>query len=90
MLILRSKGHRDHTPAAPAMAPALPVAVLLPAVSVMFGDRLGTPATIALILGGLVFIGCTAAQGARAARSEQARRDQEVLDALEPLAGPGR
>ncbi|APU41018.1 hypothetical protein ACFCYM_33195 [Streptomyces sp. NPDC056254] len=88
MLILRSKTRRDVPPATPSMAAALPFAVLLPALSVVFGDRLGTPATVALILAGLAVIACTAAQAGRAAvRAEQARRDEAVLDALEPLAG---
>ncbi|MEU4355622.1 hypothetical protein [Streptomyces virginiae] len=88
MLILRSKGHRDPFPATPSMAAALPLGVALPALSVMFGDRLGTPATLALILVGLVIIACTAGLAARAAADlERARRDEAVLDALEPLAG---
>ncbi|KJY22824.1 hypothetical protein ADK53_02785 [Streptomyces sp. WM6373] len=70
------------------MAAALPLGVALPALSVMFGDRLGTPVTLALILVGLVLIACTAALAGRAAAdSERARRDEAVLDALEPLAG---
>ncbi|MFC9812114.1 hypothetical protein ACFVJM_08615 [Streptomyces virginiae] len=91
MLILRSKDRRDHRdllPATPSMAAAVPLGVGLPALTVVFGDRLGTPATLALILVGLVLIACTAALAARAAaRSERARRDEAVLDALEPLAG---
>ncbi|MFF8264497.1 hypothetical protein [Streptomyces virginiae] len=88
MLILRSKVHRDPFPATPSPAAALPLGVALPALSVMFGDRLGTPATLALILVGLVIIACTAGLAARAAADlERARRDEAVLDALEPLAG---
>ncbi|MEW2587913.1 hypothetical protein [Streptomyces virginiae] len=91
MLILRSKDRRDHRDLLPATAPmaaAAPLGVGLPALTVVFGDRLGTPATLALIVAGLVLIACTAALTARAAaRSERARRDEAVLDALEPLAG---
>ncbi|MFG2341534.1 hypothetical protein [Streptomyces yangpuensis] len=91
MLILRSKDRGDVFPAAPSMAAALPLGMVLPALAVVFGDRLGTPATVALILLGLVLIACTAALAARdAARAERARRDEAVLDALEPLAGLGR
>ncbi|MFF2787865.1 hypothetical protein ACFVT6_14010 [Streptomyces sp. NPDC058049] len=96
MLILNSKvRRRDPFPATtstastPAMAAMLPLAVSLPAVTVMFGDRLGTLATVALIVVGLALIACTAGLAARAAAhsAEQARRDEAVLDALEPLAG---
>ncbi|MFK0258238.1 hypothetical protein [Streptomyces sp. NPDC090445] len=75
------------------MAAALPLAVSLPATTVMFGDRLGTFATIALIVVGLALIAGTAGTAGMAARAavrnsaEQARTDEEVLDALEPLAG---
>ena len=94
MLILSSKGrHRDLLPATPSMAAILPLAVSLPALSVVFGDRLGTPVTLALIVVGLALIACTAALAARAAARDsagsagQARRDEAVLDALEPPAG---
>ncbi|MFB6615104.1 hypothetical protein ACIGFK_40910 [Streptomyces sp. NPDC085524] len=91
MLILKSKDrHRNLLPATPSMAVALPLSVSLPATSVMFGDRLGAFATISLVLVGLALIACTAGLAARAAAresAEQARRDEAVLDALEPLAG---
>ncbi|MFI7175955.1 hypothetical protein [Streptomyces spororaveus] len=88
MLILRSKDHRNLLPATPSMAAAVPLGVGLPALAAVSGDRLGTAATLALILVGLALIACTAALAARAAaRSERARRDEAVLDALEPLAG---
>ncbi|MFJ6785059.1 hypothetical protein [Streptomyces yangpuensis] len=89
MLILRSKApRRDPFPATASMAAALPLGVALPAVSVMFGDRLGTAATLVLIVMGLALIACTAGLAGRsAARAERARRDEAVLDALEPLAG---
>ncbi|MFE2553346.1 hypothetical protein ACFXGI_33145 [Streptomyces sp. NPDC059355] len=90
MSILNSKtGHRVALPAAPSMAAALPLAVSLPAMAVVFGDRLGTFATVALIAAGLVLIACTAGLAARTAarEAERARRDEEVLDALEPLSG---
>ncbi|MCX5147995.1 hypothetical protein OHB36_14645 [Streptomyces sp. NBC_00320] len=90
MSILNSKArHRVAFPTAAPMAAALPLAVSLPAMAVVFGDRLGTAATVALIVLGLVLIACTAGLAARTAArdAEQMRRDEEVLDALEPLAG---
>ncbi|MFD8979847.1 hypothetical protein [Streptomyces sp. NPDC059564] len=70
------------------MAVVLPLGVSLPAVTVMFGDRFGTSATVALVVAGLAAIACTAGLAAREA--ERVRRDEEVLDALEPLAGAHR
>ncbi|WP_327283192.1 MULTISPECIES: hypothetical protein [unclassified Streptomyces] len=96
MLILNSKvRHRDVFPATASMAAVLPLAVSLPAMAVMFGARLGTSATVALIVAGLVLIACTAGLTARAtahhnAAAERMRRDEAVLDALEPLAGLSR
>ncbi|MCX4630133.1 MULTISPECIES: hypothetical protein [unclassified Streptomyces] len=86
MSILNSKArHRVAFPTTTSMAAVLPLAVSLPAVTVMFGDGLGTSATVALIVAGLALIACTA--GLTARNAEQVRRDEEVLDALEPLAG---
>lgn len=93
MLILKAGSrHRELFPATTSMAVVLPLAVSLPALTVLFGDRLGTLATVALIVTGLVLIACTAALAARSAResAERARRDEAVLDALEPLAGLSR
>ncbi|MFE2856602.1 hypothetical protein ACFXJO_36460 [Streptomyces lavendulae] len=94
MVILNSKArNRAALPATASMAGVLPLAVVLPAVTVMFGDRFGTAATVALIVVGLALIACTAGLAARAAArdsAERARRDEEALDALEPLAGLGR
>ncbi|CAL9628444.1 hypothetical protein SUDANB120_06036 [Streptomyces sp. enrichment culture] len=94
MLILRAKARqRDSVPAAPSTAAALPFAVSLPALAVVFGDRLGTAATAALVAAGLVLVAWTAGAAARSAArtsAEQARRDREVLDSLDPLAGLGR
>lgn len=93
MLILSSKDpqdrHRDLFPATTSMAAVLPLAVGLPAMTVLFGDGHGTFATVALIVVGLALIACTAGLAARAAArdTEQARRDEAILDALEPLAG---
>ncbi|MFE9633147.1 hypothetical protein [Streptomyces sp. NPDC006463] len=93
MLILHSKTrHRDLFPATASMAAVLPLAVSLPAVTVMFGDRFGSFVTVALIVVGLALIACTAGLAARAAArndaaAERMRRDEAVLDALEPLAG---
>ncbi|MBB5119546.1 hypothetical protein AF335_28445 [Streptomyces eurocidicus] len=86
MLTSRSKDrHRDLFPATAPMTAALPLAISLPAVSVMFGNRFGTTATVVLTVLGLALIACTAGPAARSA--ERARRDEAVLDALEPLAG---
>ncbi|MEU5050829.1 hypothetical protein [Streptomyces sp. NPDC021096] len=93
MLILSSKvRHRDLFPTTASMAAALPLGVSLPAATVLFGDGLGTFATVALIVVGLALIACTAGLAARAAArdAEQARRDEAILDALEPLAGVRR
>ncbi|MET8751946.1 hypothetical protein ABZW32_17865 [Streptomyces sp. NPDC004667] len=91
MLILKSTARsRVALPATAPMAGVLPLAVILPALTVMFGDRFGTAGTVALIVGGLALIACTAGLAARSAahdRAERARRDEELLDALEPLAG---
>ncbi|MER6781762.1 MULTISPECIES: hypothetical protein [unclassified Streptomyces] len=90
MSILNAKArHRVAFPATPSMAAALPLTISLPAMTVVFGDRLGTFATVALIVVGLALIACTAGLAARtaAAEAERTRRDEEVLDALEPLAG---
>ncbi|MFF3858066.1 hypothetical protein [Streptomyces sp. NPDC002209] len=90
MSILNVKArHRVAFPATPSMAAALPLAVSLPATTVMFGDRFGSAATAALTVAGLALIACTAGLSARAAArdAERVRRDEEVLDALEPLAG---
>ncbi|MET9616666.1 hypothetical protein [Kitasatospora indigofera] len=90
---------------APAALPALlPLTAVLPALTGLFADRLGTPATIALIGADLALV---AAAGALVARRkagtatagtatagtgtagpgpvQQARRDRETLDRLEPL-----
>jgi hypothetical protein len=94
MLILRLKARQHHpAPAAPATAAVLPFAVSLPALAVVFGDRLGTAAAVALVVAGLLFAAWTAGLAARSAArttAEQARRDREVLDSLDPLAGLGR
>ncbi|MER5566101.1 hypothetical protein ABT083_07775 [Streptomyces goshikiensis] len=91
MSILNLKArHRDAPlPADASLAAVLPLAVSLPAVTVIFGGRFGTLATVALIVVSLALIACTAALAARAARGSaaQALRDEAVLDALEPLAG---
>ncbi|WP_328792559.1 MULTISPECIES: hypothetical protein [unclassified Streptomyces] len=91
MLILKLKArHRNLFPASTSMAAVLPLAVSLPAMTVVFGGRLGTAVTIALIVAGLALIACTAGLAARAAArdsAERARHDEAVLDALEPLAG---
>ncbi|MFK0049424.1 hypothetical protein ACIQU4_36085 [Streptomyces sp. NPDC090741] len=90
MSILKLKARqRVPFPATTSMAFALPLAVSLPATAVVFGDRFANSATAALTCAGLALIACTAGLSARAAAcdAEQVRRDEEVLDALEPLAG---
>ncbi|MCX5207754.1 hypothetical protein OG689_43960 [Kitasatospora sp. NBC_00240] len=90
-----------HPVPAPALPALVPLTVILPALTGLFADRLGTPASIALIGADLAFIAAagtlvarrkagttTGATGTRAtdrARRDQARRDQETLDRLEPL-----
>ncbi|WP_030728309.1 hypothetical protein [Streptomyces sp. NRRL S-237] len=81
--------------AAPTTAALLPLAVMLPAVTVMFHDRFGVAASVALVVVSLVLVAAGGALVARTtARAEaaaiRARRDAEVLDALEPLAGARR
>ncbi|MEV6581643.1 hypothetical protein AB0M92_26165 [Streptomyces sp. NPDC051582] len=80
---------RGALPAAPPVAAALPLAMSLLAMTVVFGDRLGTFATVAVIAVSLVLIACTAGLAARTAalETERMRRDEEVLGALEPPAG---
>ncbi|MET9693204.1 hypothetical protein ABZY81_32975 [Streptomyces sp. NPDC006514] len=91
MLILKLKDrHRDLFPATSSTAAVLPLAVSLPAITVVFGGRLGTAVSVALIVAGLALIACTAGLAARAAArdsAERARHDEALLDALEPLAG---
>ncbi|MFJ5636534.1 hypothetical protein ACIQF5_28350 [Streptomyces goshikiensis] len=89
ILNLKARHRDDPLPADASLAAVLPLAVGLPAVTVMFGGRIGTLATVALIVVSLALIACTAALAARAARGSaaQALRDEAVLDALEPLAG---
>ncbi|MFI9202819.1 hypothetical protein [Streptomyces sp. NPDC053048] len=90
MLILSSKARHRDLPATTSMAATLPLAVSLPAVTVLFGDRLGTSATVALIVVNLALIACSGGLAARAAArhsAEQTRHDEAVLDTLEPLAG---
>ncbi|MEU8842886.1 hypothetical protein AB0D97_27745 [Streptomyces roseus] len=90
MSILNMKSrHQVARPPTPSMAAALPLAISLPAMAAVFGDRLGTAATVVLIAVGLVLIARTAGLAARTAavEAERMRRDEELLDALEPLAG---
>ncbi|MFJ5025770.1 hypothetical protein [Streptomyces goshikiensis] len=89
ILNLKARHRDDPLPAYASLAAVLPLAVSLPAVTVMFGGRFGSLATVALIVVSLALIACTAALAARAARGSaaQALRDEAVLDALEPLAG---
>ncbi|MFE3786215.1 hypothetical protein [Streptomyces goshikiensis] len=89
ILNLKARHRDDPLPADASLAAVLPLAVSLPAVTVMFGGRFGTLATVAMIVLSLALIACTAALAARAAHGSaaQALRDEAVLDALEPLAG---
>ncbi|MFE0579162.1 hypothetical protein [Streptomyces sp. NPDC058874] len=93
MLIPRPKAPRqDPFPATALMAAVLPLVVSLPAATTMLGARFAAATDVVLMTAGLALIACTGALAARsaAARAERARRDEAVLDALEPLAGPRR
>ncbi|MFI9332030.1 hypothetical protein ACIGZJ_31365 [Kitasatospora sp. NPDC052868] len=87
MLITKPQGLPGTTPpAVTPLAAALPLAVGLPALTAVFADRLGTPATAALAAVDLALIAAVGALAARAnAGAERARRDEAVLDALLPL-----
>ncbi|MFE5866645.1 hypothetical protein ACFQ77_39735 [Streptomyces virginiae] len=79
----------------PTTAALLPLAVMLPAVTVMFHDRFGAVASAALVAVSLVLVAAGGALLARTtaqadAAAARARRDADVLDALEPLAGARR
>ncbi|MER7827711.1 hypothetical protein ABTX85_34720 [Streptomyces sp. NPDC096097] len=83
------------TTSATTTAAVVPLAVSLPAVTAVFHDRFGVTASIALVALSLVLVAAAGALVARtAARTDavaaRARRDAEVLDALEPLAGARR
>ncbi|KJY37954.1 hypothetical protein VR44_04595 [Streptomyces katrae] len=69
-----------------SLAAVMPVPVMLFVVAFLFGDRLGGVVSVVLVVAGL---GVLAWAGAvtRAKAGERARRDEAVLDALEPLAG---
>lgn len=76
-------------------AALLPLAVMLPAVTVMFHDRFGVAASAALVVVSLVLVAAGGALLARTtaqadAAAVRARHDADVLDRLEPLAGARR
>ncbi|MFF2041079.1 hypothetical protein ACFVVX_11665 [Kitasatospora sp. NPDC058170] len=73
-------------PAVTPLTAVLPLAVGLPALTAVFADRLGTPATAALAAVDLALIAAVGALAARAdAEAKRARRDEDALDALLPL-----
>ncbi|WP_405791649.1 hypothetical protein OG753_36325 [Streptomyces sp. NBC_00029] len=97
MPILKSKpssGDLPHSSKSAATAALPPLAVALPAVAVMFHDRFGVAVSVALVVVSLVLVAAAGAMVARAAAAQadavRARRDADVLDALEPLAGARR
>ncbi|MET9610775.1 hypothetical protein ABZZ17_37790 [Streptomyces sp. NPDC006512] len=94
MPILKPNSPSDQPSSAATTATALlPIAIGLPALASVFADRLGTAGSAALAVASLVLIaGVAGLLGRSAARNTAARdrRDQDVLDALDPLAGARR
>ncbi|MFG2296419.1 hypothetical protein [Streptomyces sp. NPDC048603] len=96
MSILNSKKtpHEGASSTTDSFTALLPVAAILPALTAMFADRLGTAAWAVLMVAELALIAAIGAHAARTAAAskaaDRARRDAEVLDALEPLAGARR
>ncbi|WP_030773838.1 MULTISPECIES: hypothetical protein [unclassified Streptomyces] len=83
------------TTTATTTAALLPLAVSLPAVTAMFHDRFGVAASVTLVVLSLVLVAAAGALVARTAArtgaaAARARRDADVLDALEPLTGARR
>ncbi|MDJ0385977.1 hypothetical protein [Streptomyces sp. G-G2] len=77
--------------ATPALTALLPLVTVLPALTAMYADRFNTTVTVMLIAVDLALIaataGCVGASSAARAAADRARHDEDVLDALEPLAG---
>ncbi|MEV6570054.1 hypothetical protein [Streptomyces sp. NPDC051577] len=69
----------------------LPLVTIAPALTAMFADRLSTPANVILIVLDLALVavtaGCFARSAAARAAADRARRDENVLDALDHRAG---
>ncbi|MFF3431608.1 hypothetical protein [Streptomyces sp. NPDC002602] len=74
-----------------ALTVLLPLVTVVPALTAMFADRLSTPATVVLIVLDLALVAVTAGFFARSAAAraaaERARRDEDVLDALDHRPG---
>ncbi|MFD5931964.1 hypothetical protein ACWGCI_29385 [Streptomyces sp. NPDC054949] len=75
-----------------ALTVLLPLVTVVPALTAMFADRLSTPATVVLIAFDLALVAVTAgcfarSAAARRAATERARRDEDVLDALDHRPG---
>ncbi|MBW5482243.1 hypothetical protein [Streptomyces bambusae] len=94
MPILKPKTSHSGAPSASDFSVALlPLVAVLPALATMFADRLSTAGWAALIaveLMSIATVSAWAARGVARAAAERARRDAEVLDMLEPLAGTRR
>ncbi|MFD3698813.1 hypothetical protein ACFWUZ_22135 [Streptomyces sp. NPDC058646] len=88
MPTVHSKPSREDATSASLVA-LLPLTAILPALLAMSADRLSTPVRAVLVVAELALIAATGALAARTA-ADRARRDAEVLDALEPLAGARR
>lgn len=80
------------SPAHPSIA-LLPLTAVLAALTTVFADRFTTTGRVALVVLALGLIAATGAAVARATArtaADRARRDADVLDAPEPLAGARR
>ncbi|MFJ9074687.1 hypothetical protein ACIRO3_05465 [Streptomyces sp. NPDC102278] len=69
----------------------LPLVTIMPALTAMFADRLSTPTNVILIVLDLALVavaaGCFARSAAARAAADRARRDENVLDALDHRPG---
>ncbi|OKK15695.1 hypothetical protein AMK16_27900 [Streptomyces sp. CB00455] len=93
MPILNSKtSPEDASPADHSYVALIPLTAILPALTALWADRLGTAAWAALVAVELGLIATTAALATRAAArtADRARRDADVLGALEPVPGVRR
>ncbi|MFG2988243.1 hypothetical protein ACGFZK_02850 [Streptomyces sp. NPDC048257] len=96
MSILKPESSSEDAPhptTSATTAALLPLAATVPALTAVFHDRFGVAASVALVVVSLALVAAAGALVARAAAqagAARARRDTEVLDALEPLAGARR
>ncbi|MET9963513.1 hypothetical protein ABZ128_31325 [Streptomyces sp. NPDC006326] len=88
MPILNAKASRENASSDNSCTALIPLTAGLPALTALFADRLGTAAWVTLVVVELALIAAMAALATRGAA--RARRDEEVLDALEPLSGVRR